>query len=202
MSNINELSTNLDYNEPIVVVPNIESDVLLPENQKEAMPDLTVEEEIQVRAETIKVMADIKGENIEPTEKNREEANKLATEMMENPDLKPEFGIYPNETMAYLAGMVAQTNCHLVKDLADYKLYVLNNAVKAHETTDSVKEKLQALRMIGEVDGVDAFKKKTEVTHFHKSGKELEEELKKTIEELKGKVVLGEHTVIEDQSDD
>jgi hypothetical protein len=33
-----------------------------------------------------------------------------------------------------------------------------------------------ALRMIGEMDGVDAFKKKTEVTHINKTGEELEKE--------------------------
>jgi hypothetical protein len=35
-------------------------------------------------------------------------------------------------------------------------------------------------------------RKKTEITHVTKSGQELEEELKKTIEELKGQVLLRE----------
>ena len=57
--------------------------------------------------------------------------------------------------------------------------------------------------MIGEVDGVDAFKKQTVVTHINKTGKELEEELLKTIEELKGKVVEGvEYETIEDEDED
>jgi hypothetical protein len=46
--------------------------------------------------------------------------------------------------------------------------------------------------MIGEIDGVDAFKRRTEITHITKSGEELEKELIKTIEELKGKIVEGE----------
>lgn len=202
MSSEQELIQDIDTDEPIVVVPNIEQNIAIPKNQKEAMPDISLEDEIQLRAETIKVMSDIKGDPLDASAENREQANQLAIEMMENPEVRPEFGNYPNETMAYLAGMVAQSNCHLVKTLSDYKLYVLNNAVKAHETTDSVKEKLQALRMIGEVDGVDAFKKKTEVTHFHKSGKELEEELRRAIEDLKGKMIQGEHKVIEDKDDD
>ena len=49
-----------------------------------------------------------------------------------------------------------------------------------------------AWKAIGEVDGVDAFKKKTEITHISKSGEELEKELLQTIEELKGKVIEGE----------
>ena len=61
------------------------------------------------------------------------------------------------------------------------------------------RERIAAWSKIGEIDGVDAFKRKTEVTHITKSGKELEEELKKTIEELKGKVIDGE--IVEDDDD-
>ena len=92
--------------------------------------------------------------------------------------------------------MVAQTNCMLVKDLADFKLHVLNRAVQEAETAKSSRERLAALRMIGEIDGVDAFKRKTEITHISKSGDELEKELRETIEQLKWKIIEGE--VIED----
>jgi len=190
----------LKHANALVVVPMIEDQIPIPKSKKEAMDDMSVDEEIEVRAETIKVVADILGEPIEPTTENKEEASQVAKQMMEHPELKPEFGSYPNETMAYLAGMVAQTNCMLVKDMADYKLYVLNNAVKVHEATDNPKEKLMALRMIGEMDGVDAFKRKTEVTHITKSGDELEKELLETIEQLKGTVIEGE--VIETKIND
>lgn len=183
-----------------LVVPIIEDQIPIPATGKEALPEMTTDEEISVRAETIKAVSDINGEPIEPTEENVEEAHKIAKQMMENPETKPEFATYPNETMAYLAGMVAQTNCMLVKDMADYKLFVLNNAVKVHELSDNPKEKLMALRMIGEMDGVDAFKKKTEVTHINKTGEELEKELRETIEQLKGKVIEGE--VIESKQND
>lgn len=183
-----------------LVVPIIEDQIPIPATSKEALPEMTTDEEINVRAETIKAVSDINGEPIEPTEENVEEAHKIAKQMMENPETKPEFATYPNETMAYLAGMVAQTNCMLVKDMADYKLFVLNNAVKVHELSDNPKEKLMALRMIGEMDGVDAFKKKTEVTHINKTGEELEKELRETIEQLKGKVIEGE--VIESKQND
>jgi hypothetical protein len=181
-----------------LVVPIIEDQVPIPKSQKEALPEMTTDEEISVRAETIKAVSDINGEPLEPTDENVEEAHKIAKQMMENPETKPEFATYPNETMAYLAGMVAQTNCMLVKDMADYKLFVLNNAVKVHELSDNPKEKLMALRMIGEMDGVDAFKKKTEVTHINKTGEELEKELRETIEQLKGKVIEGDHQIIDD----
>jgi hypothetical protein len=143
-----------------------------------------------MRAKTIKEIADIKNENIEPGYSDVEDAEELAKEMMQNPDLKPEFGIYPNETMAVLAGMVAQTNCMLTKQLADYKLYVLNNLVKVVESTDNAKEKIAALRSIGEIDGVDAFKKKTEITHKHETMEEVETELLAMLSELKQKALI------------
>ena len=185
-----------------IIVPPIEENIPLPKSQKEAMPDMTAEQEINIRAETIKTISDIKGDPLEANAEHMQQASKLADEMINNPDLRADYSQYPNETMAYLAGMVAQTNVKLTKQLADYKLYVLNNAVLAHETATSVRDKLGALRIIGEVDGVDAFKKKTEVMHINKTGKELEEELKKAIEDLKGKVIEGELIDVKEKSDD
>jgi hypothetical protein len=113
-------------------------------------------------------------------------------------ELRPEFANYPNETIAFLAGLVAQSNHMIVQDLADLKLHVVNNLVKEAEMAKSSRERIAALKAIGEIDGVDAFKRKTEITHISKSGEELEKELRETIEQLKGKVVEGEHKVIED----
>jgi hypothetical protein len=177
-------------NSHVIIVPHIEDDVPLPKDSKDAMPDMSVNEELNMRAKTIKEIADIKGENIEPGYSDVEDAEELAKEMMQNPDLKPEFGIYPNETMAVLAGMVAQTNCMLTKQLADYKLYVLNNLVKVVESTENAKEKIAALRSIGEIDGVDAFKKKTEITHKHETMEEVETELLAMLSELKQKALI------------
>jgi hypothetical protein len=177
-------------NSHVIIVPNIENDVPLPKDAKDAMPEMTVADELNMRAKTIKEISDIKDESIEPGYSDVEDAEELAKEMMQNPDLKPEFGIYPNETMAVLAGLVAQTNCMLTKQLADYKLYVLNNLVKVVESTDNAKEKIAALRSIGEIDGVDAFKKKTEVTHKVETMEEVETELLKMLSELKQKALL------------
>ena len=177
----------------IVVVPHIENTIPIPKNNAEALPDMTAEEEIQARTNTIKLLSDITDEVIEPTTEDIEQAEELAKEMMINPDIRN----YPNETMAYLAGMVAQTNCMLVKDMADFKLHVLNRAVQEAETAKSSRERLAALRMIGEIDGVDAFKKQTVITHINKSGDELEKELLKTIEELKGTIIEGTHEIVD-----
>jgi hypothetical protein len=181
----------------VIMMPNIEEGVPIPKNSKEAMPEMSMEQEINIRAETVKTMADLKGEPIEPTEKDQKEATTLAKEIMTNPMFKPEYGNYTNETMAFLAGLVGQTQCMLVKDLADYKLYVINNLVKVIESTENPKEKTTALRALGEVDGVDVFKKKTEVTHKVESMEEVEKELLSMLAELKQKGLVKEKEVID-----
>jgi hypothetical protein len=118
--------------------------------------------------------------------------------MVQNPELRPDFGNYPNETIAYLAGLVAQTSHMIVKDLADIKLSVLNGLLQEASMAKSSRERISAWKAIGEVDGVDAFKRKTEITHITKTGDELERELRETIEQLKGKTVEGEHEIVED----
>lgn len=187
---------------PNVVVPPIEENIPLPKNAAEALPELSNDEEIEMRANTIKLISDITGQNIEPDEKNKQDARKIANEMINNPEVRPEFGTYPNETMAYLAGLVAQTDCALVKELADYKTFIVNNLVQIAATAKLEKDRINALSKLGDIDGVDAFRRTTEVIHTTKSGKELEDELKKAIEELKGKVIEGEVLSIEEDNDD
>jgi len=119
------------------VIPPIEDNIPLPKNAAEALPNISVDEEIKMRASTIKLISDINGETLEPTEEHIKEAEKYMEDIQNNPELRPDFDKYPNETMAYLAGMVAQTNVMLVKQYADYKLYVVNNLVKEVETAKS-----------------------------------------------------------------
>ena len=182
-----------------IVVPHIEDNIPIPKNAREALPELSPDEELKIRANTIKLISDIRGEVIEPTEDEMEDATKAAEKMMSNPEFRPEYGNYPNETIAYLAGLVSQTSHMVAKDLADIKLSVLNGLLQEASLAKSSRDRISAWAKIGDIDGVDAFKKKTEVTHITKSGKELEEELKKTIEELKGKVIDGE--ILEDDDD-
>jgi len=197
----NEISKQSDVNEDehfhAVLIPTIENDVPIPKNSKEALPEMTINEELNIRAETIKAVADIKGEDIKPTYSNIKDAEDLAKEMMKNPLLKPEFDKYPNETMAFLAGLVGQTQCMLTEQLADFKLYVLNRLVEIVEQSGNAKEKIAALRSIGEIDGVDAFKKKTEVTHKVESMEEVEKELLSMLSELKQKGLVKEKEVID-----
>lgn len=185
--------------EPASVMPQVESNIRIPKSKKEAIPEMTTEQELKVRTTTIKELSDIKGEDITPSKEHQEQAQEIAREMMTNKKLKPEFADYPNETMAFLAGLVGQTNCMIVEELADLKLFVVNNFVQLVAMAQNDRDKISALRAIGEIDGVDAFKKKTEITHITKSGDELEKELLETIEQLKGTIVEGE--VIENEDD-
>ena len=84
-----------------VVIPHIDDEIPLPKNATEALPEMTVAQEIEARTNTIKLLSDITDEVIEPTTEDMEKAEGLAQEMMANPDIRPEFDTYPNETMAY-----------------------------------------------------------------------------------------------------
>jgi hypothetical protein len=54
---------------------------------------------------------------------------------------------------------------------------------------------LTALRALGEVDGVDAFKKRSEVTHKQQSIEEVERELLETLSRLERRTI--DVTVVE-----
>ena len=171
------------------IMPNIEENIPLPQNAKEAFPDLSPAEELQMRANVIKLMYDLTGQQISPTKDNATQATELARQMAQDPKHRPEFANYPNETLAFLAGMVAQMNVSIVEELSDFKLYVVNKLVHEIEHTRDPKARLTALRNLGEVDGVDAFKKRTEITHKILSAEEVEKELLETLESLESKVI-------------
>ena len=173
-------------------VPEIEENIPLPKNAREAFPELSSTEELNMRANVIKYIADMTGQLITPTEQNKEEAKELATQMASNPSYKPNFANYPNETLAMLAGMVAQMNVAVVDDLAELKLYVVNNLIKEFEMAKDPKVKIQALSKLGEIDGVDAFKKRTEVTHKILSKEEVEAELLATLDKIQSRIIDAE----------
>jgi hypothetical protein len=91
--------------------------------------------------------------------------------------------------MAYLAGMIAQTNCMLVEELSDLKMYVVNRLIMEIESAKDPKARISALAKLGEVDGVDAFKKRTEMTLKIQPIEEVEKELLSILEGVEYKVV-------------
>ena len=174
-------------------VPDIEEQVPLPAKASEAMPDLTPQEEIQMRANTIKLLSDMTGQAIVPSEADTESAHALAKEMLENPKIRPDFSKYPNETIALYAGLAARYNHMIVEELSDLKLYVVNKLFEEVETAKDSRSRIAALSKLGEVDGVDAFKKRSEVTMQIKPIEEVEKELLQVLEGV-------EYAVIEPQN--
>lgn len=173
-------------------VPEIDENIPLPKNASEAFPDLTPQQELDMRANVIVLMSELTGQPIAPTKDNVKEAQELGKQMMTDPKMRPEFAKYPNETLAYLAGMVAQMNVQIVDDLADIKMYVVNHLVDTVEHAKDQKAKLTALRALGEVDGVDAFKKRSETTVKVQTMEEVERELLNIIESVEHRVITVE----------
>ena len=175
---------------------DVESDIALPKDAQEALPPMDQKEELEVYARTIKLLADLQGKPIEPDDKDKETARNLAVKMLKNNE-NIQFANYRNETLAFLAGMVATYDQMLVKDLADYKLYVVNKLVE-HSTNPDPKFALPALKALGEVDGIDAFKKRAELTVQHKSTEEIEKSLQEKLAKLERLVSIGKKVDVQD----
>jgi hypothetical protein len=80
-------------------------------------------------------------------------------------------------------------NVQLVDDLAEMKMYVVNKLLYEVEHASNTKDRLRALRDLGEIDGIDAFKKRSEVTMKVQSIEEVENELFETLSSLKKKAI-------------
>lgn len=173
----------------LAAVPDIEENIPLPANAAEALPSLSPHEELNVRARTIKMLSDLSGDPLEANDEERRQAEELARQMIENPKLRPDYAKYSNETMAYLAGMVAQTNCMIVDDLAELKLYVVNKLVWEVEHAKDAKHRIAALAKLGEIDGVDAFKRRSEMTVKVQPIEEVEKELLTVLDSLEYRVI-------------
>lgn len=173
----------------LAAVPDIEENIPLPTSAAEALPPLSPKEELDVRVRTIKLLSDITERPIDPNSEERSEAESLAKQMIADPKLRPDFSKYSNETMAYLAGMVAQANCMIVDDLAELKLYVVNKLVYEVEHAKDPKHRIAALSKLGEIDGVDAFKRRSEMTVKVQPIEEVEKELFNVLDALEVRVV-------------
>jgi len=171
------------------LVPTIEENIPLPDNAKDAFPELTPAQELEMRANVVKLMSDLTGAVLSPTSDNMDQARELAREMISDSKHRPDFAKYPNETLALLAGMVAQMNVSIVEELSDLKMYVVNKLVQEVENARDPKIRVSALAKLGEVDGVDAFKKRTEVTHKIQTIEEVEKELLETLGALENRAI-------------
>lgn len=172
--------------------PPIEEGVPLPSPYGEqCLPKLTPQEELLVRANTAKLLAEIDDAILEPTEENIQQAREALEPILHNQQPQIPLSSYPSETLAYLAGMVSQYDAQLVRDLAELKVYVINKLVEESLGKDA-KSRISALKALGEVEGVNAFRaNKLEVTVQQKSTEQIEAELMEKLNRLE-KVVQGE----------
>ena len=171
---------------------DIDSNIPLPSSMAEALPAMSTKEELEVRANTIKLLSDLTGKPILPTEENKEQARGVAKEAAENKPVN--LSRYPNETIAYLAGMVSQYDAMVVNELAELKLFVVNKLIEDTGNKDA-RIRIQALRALGEVDGVDAFKRRTEITVQHRSTEEIERALLEKLDKFT--IDVNEEDVVE-----
>jgi len=179
----------------IELVPEIDSNIPIPASIAEAMPELSPQDELDMRARTVKMISDLTGQPIIPGEEDKDAARHAVENMVRQPDAAAQLATYSNGTIAYLAGMVAQHDSYLVKDLAELKKYVVNSLV-AESTSPDPKIRMQALRALGEVDGVDAFKKRTETTIKHQSIEEVENEIMEMLSKLESRTINVQAKVV------
>ena len=168
----------------ITIIPHLEDNVPLPKNAREALPELSNEEELEMMANTIKLISDLTGEPIQATKEDIAEAKTVAETMVKHPENKIQYKKYKNATLASLAGMVAELDTQVVDELKDLKTFVVNGLIREATTADKPKERITALRAIGEVDGVDAFKKHSEVVHKNMSMDDIESRLQSLVGKL------------------
>jgi hypothetical protein len=173
----------------LAAVPDIEELIPLPASSAEAVPPLTPHEELAMRARTIKLLSDMTGQVIAPSGDHLSAAVGLAKQMIEDPTYRPTFAQYPDETVATLAGLVSQFNKQIVDDLSDLKLYVVNKLVYEIETTRDTKARITALSRLGEIDGIDAFKKRSEMTVNIRPIEEVEKELLSVLSNIEYRVL-------------
>ena len=181
----------------VVIIPHLEENISLPRNARDALPDLSNEEELEMMVNTIKLMSDLTGQPIEATQEDIDEAKTVIKTIIKEPETKLQLKKYKNSVLASLAGMVAELDAQVVDDLKDLKTFVVNGLIKEAATAEKSKERITALRAIGEVDGVDAFKKTTEVIHKNMSLDDIEERLRTLVTRIEKRIQEKEHNVID-----
>lgn len=171
------------------LIPEIEEGIPLPKNAAEALPELSPHEELSGIAETYTELADLTGTPLAFDDLDVDEAKKIAKKMIEDPKSRPNFNLMRDSTKAVLAGMITKYNFDLVDDLVQLKTFVINKLVEEVKDAPDSKTRIQALKILGEVDGIDAFKRRTETTHIIKPIEEVEKELMSVLEGIEYRVL-------------
>jgi hypothetical protein len=192
------IQENQDFSDvDVVLVPPIEQNQPIPPHARDALPPLTNEQEIEMVGNTIKLISDLTGQRIQATQEDIDEAKTVIKTIIKEPEKKLNIRKYKNNTLAALAGMVAELDAQVVDDLKDLKTFVINGLIKEATMSDKAKERITALRAIGEVDGADAFKKHTEVVHKSMSMDDIESRLQTLVTKLQKRLDVKDSEVID-----
>jgi len=163
-----------------VAVPDIEEGIPLPERYRDALPDLSPAEELDMRSRTARLLAELSNTPLIVTDETRQAITEIKSTVQSGG--RPDYSKYPNEALAFLAEMVHQFSYNVVEDLTDLRSYIVNKLLNEVETAKSSKDRIAALSKLGEVDGVNAFTKRSELTVRLKPIEEIEKELLSVLE--------------------
>lgn len=195
-----------------VAVPDIEEGIPLPERYRDALPDLSPAEELDMRSRTARLLAELSNTPLIVTDETRQAITEIKSTVQSGG--RPDYSKYPNEALAFLAEMVHQFSYNVVEDLTDLRSYIVNKLLNEVETAKSSKDRIAALSKLGEVDGVNAFTKRSELTVRLKPIEEIEKELLSVLEGIEYTVLPNsesdnrvdenpeDHAYIEEDGDD
>ena len=159
------------------LIPAIDETVPLPRTATDIDLDLSPREEIEMRARTLKLLAELTNTTIETDEEDEAKAKQLMAHVNANPDFVPDFDKFSNGSILALAELVKANSVQIIPELSDLKHYIVNKLIYEVEYSKTSKDRIAALKSLGDIDGVDAFKKRTETTHIVKPIEEVEKEL-------------------------
>ena len=171
------------------LIPDIDETVPLPRTATDIELDLSPREEIEMRARTLRLLAELTNTTIEPDEEDEAKAKQLMAHVNANPDFVPDFDKFTNGSILVLAELVKANSVQIVPEYADLKHYIVNKLIFEVEYSKSSKDRIAALKSLGEIDGVDAFKRRTETTHLIKPIEEVEQELITILDNIDYEVV-------------
>jgi hypothetical protein len=174
-----------------IAVPDIEEGIPLPERYRDALPELSPAEELEMRSRTAKLLAELSDTPLVVTDETRQAVTEIKSTIQSGG--RPDYSKYPNEALAFLAEMVSQFSYNIVEDLSDLRSYIVNKLINEVETAKSSKDRIAALSKLGEIDGVNAFTKRSELTVKLKPIEEIEKELLSVLEGIEYAVLPTEN---------
>jgi hypothetical protein len=156
------------------LMPAIDDDYPVPSQNSLHFKDMSLSEEVEMRERT---------------------ASLLKTLQVHDPSKENQIRVVDGMTIASLAESVAAFSEPVVEDLATLKTYVTNKLLQEVEIGRDSKSRINALRLLGSVDGVDAFKQRSEMTVTHRTLEEVEKDLRTVLENVEFKTVSTEKMI-------